>query len=238
MEKRGGITMANIKRMAFVLGILFCVTINPAFAKNFGAVLCKKNSQFSCYTVKKHETWQKLFADDNQRDLIMRINRMNTKLHRGMVIALPKTNDSNVMDYSPLPKQIDPPGEKFILVSIHNLAFGAYGADGKLVYWGPVSTGQDYCSDIHRGCHTSLGKFAIYEKEGPGCVSTKFPVGKGGAPMPYCMYFHKGYALHGSPEVPGYNASHGCVRMFVADAKWLNREFTTDEPKMTVIIKK
>ncbi len=43
--------------------------------------------------------------------------------------------------------------------------------------------------------------------------------------MPYCMYFHKGFALHGSDDIPGYRASHGCVRMFIEDAKWLNQEF-------------
>lgn len=43
--------------------------------------------------------------------------------------------------------------------------------------------------------------------------------------MPYCMFFHKGYALHGSSDIPGYRASHGCVRMFVQDALWLNHEF-------------
>ena len=31
--------------------------------------------------------------------------------------------------------------------------------------------------------------------------------------------------MHGSDDMPGYRASHGCVRMFVEDAKWLNHEF-------------
>ncbi len=226
------------KKMPFLVLTVFLLLGNPAFAKTYGEKLCKNNSDYACYTVKRHESWDTLFNDTKQRDLIMRINRMNTKLHKGAIIAIPKSNDNNFMDYSPLPKTIDPPGEKFILVSIHDLAFGAYNPDGSLQYWGPVSTGRDYCPDIGRGCHTSLGTFSIYQKEGAGCVSTKFPVGRGGAPMPYCMYFHKGFALHGSYEVPGYNDSHGCVRMFVTDAKWLNQEFTADEPKMTVIIKK
>jgi len=33
------------------------------------------------------------------------------------------------------------------------------------------------------------------------------------------MFFHGGFALHGSPSVPGYNASHGCVRLFDDDAE-------------------
>lgn len=43
--------------------------------------------------------------------------------------------------------------------------------------------------------------------------------------MPYCVFFNRGIALHGSPEVPGYHASHGCVRLFVQDAEWLNESF-------------
>ena len=43
--------------------------------------------------------------------------------------------------------------------------------------------------------------------------------------MPYCFFYNGGYAIHGSYDVPGYHASHGCVRIFVEDAKWLYREF-------------
>jgi peptidoglycan hydrolase-like protein with peptidoglycan-binding domain len=35
------------------------------------------------------------------------------------------------------------------------------------------------------------------------------------------LYFTGGYAVHGSPSVPAYPASHGCVRVSNADADWL-----------------
>ena len=35
------------------------------------------------------------------------------------------------------------------------------------------------------------------------------------------LYFHQGWAIHGSNHVPGYPASHGCVRLPRSDAKWL-----------------
>lgn len=35
------------------------------------------------------------------------------------------------------------------------------------------------------------------------------------------LYFHRGFAIHGSPSVPAYPASHGCVRVTIADAAWL-----------------
>lgn len=35
------------------------------------------------------------------------------------------------------------------------------------------------------------------------------------------QYFYRGWAIHGSNSVPAYPASHGCVRVPRADAKWL-----------------
>lgn len=35
------------------------------------------------------------------------------------------------------------------------------------------------------------------------------------------LYFYRGFAVHGSPSVPAYPASHGCVRITRADATWL-----------------
>lgn len=35
------------------------------------------------------------------------------------------------------------------------------------------------------------------------------------------LYFHDGFAIHGSPSVPPWPASHGCVRVTRADAAWL-----------------
>ena len=31
--------------------------------------------------------------------------------------------------------------------------------------------------------------------------------------------------MHGSHDIPGRRASHGCVRMFTHDAQWLNYNF-------------
>lgn len=226
-----------VAKAAALICAVFLLSTNTALASTYGSHLCHQPG-YSCYTVKRGQTWQSLFTDPARRDLVMRLNRMDTRLYPRLVIAIPQSNDNNLMDYAPLPKQIDPPGEKYIFVSVNKLAFGAYNPDGNLVYWGPVSTGRDYCPDIHRGCRTTLGTYRIHEKEGPGCESSKFPVGRGGAPMPWCMYFHGGFALHGSYEVPGYNDSHGCVRMFVVDAKWLNQDFTYDDNDTKVVISK
>jgi lipoprotein-anchoring transpeptidase ErfK/SrfK len=40
------------------------------------------------------------------------------------------------------------------------------------------------------------------------------------APMPYSIFFHGGYAIHGSYDIDslGYPASHGCIRLHPDDA--------------------
>lgn len=35
------------------------------------------------------------------------------------------------------------------------------------------------------------------------------------------IYFYQGWAVHGSPDVPAYPASHGCVRLSYDDMDWL-----------------
>ncbi len=202
----------------------------------FGSNSCKKSPDIKCYVTKRGDTWEKLFKDPDTIHFAKLLNRMGNQLHRGMTIAMPKTlSNADVMSISPFPKQISAPGEKMIMVSLPRLAWGAYDSQGTLLRWGPVSGGKGYCPDLHSRCNTPVGKFVIQSKQGPYCVSTKFPIGRGGAPMPYCMFFKGGFALHGSYDVPGYNASHGCVRMMVNDAQWLNQEFVGYD-KVTVII--
>ncbi|MBV9576830.1 MAG: L,D-transpeptidase [Gammaproteobacteria bacterium] len=127
----------------------------------------------------------------------------------------------------PLPTNIEPVGEKFILVDPHVHAWGAYTAAGQLIHWGIATAGADWCKDIQQPCRTKTGVFRIYSMGDSDCISTRFPVPKGGAPMPYCMYFNRFQALHGYPasHVIRGNISHGCVRMHVNDAKWIRYEF-------------
>lgn len=123
------------------------------------------------------------------------------------------------------PEQIE--SKDIINVNLAHGTWAAYDSEGKLINSGHVSGGKSFCPDINKACKTTTGTFKIYEKRGAKCKSKIFPVGKGGAPMPYCMFFNEGYALHGSNAVPNYNASHGCVRMSATDAQWLNENFVS-----------
>lgn len=127
--------------------------------------------------------------------------------------------------YQPFGGYVTPTGNKTIIVDPNTHAWAAYEGDGQLIRWGRASLGKNWCADTGKPCRTVTGTFTIFSKKGAGCISSKFPLPRGGAPMPYCMHFHKGFAIHGSNAVPNHNASHGCIRVPVADARWLNQEF-------------
>lgn len=211
---------------ALLLLAAFILHPSMASARPYGSILCKEEG-FTCHRVKRSQSWSSLFPDIHDRDIAMRINRMNTSLYPGLVIAIPDNiSDSNLMDFSPFPQEIQAPGEKLIVVDTLIHAWGAYDSEGALVRWGPVSGGADWCRDIDEPCPTHSGSFRIFSLGSSGCISHKFPLPDGGAPMPYCMYFNNGQALHGEPNgLPGYNASHGCVRLYVNDAEWLRYDF-------------
>lgn len=183
--------------------------------------------EYDCIKVKRGDTWKKLWPKAETRDLVKRINRRNMRLYPGMTIAVPRNIENlSIWDVSPFPRYINIKGSKLILVDQNKLAWGAFNESGELQWWGPISSGQNYCSDVGRTCQTVTGGFQVFEKKGSDCISNIFPVEEGGgAKMPYCMFFYHGYALHGSAEVPGYRDSHGCVRLFTKDAKWLNNNF-------------
>lgn len=221
--------------MVLAVSILVLLPPKAQGQERYGQVICKSEG-FVCHRVLKNESWESLFPDENDRAVVKRINRMNTMLHKNMVIAVPE-NMQNIdyMQYAPFSHQIEPTGKKLILVNPAVLAFGAYDENGGLVRWGPISPGKNYCPDVGSACRTHAGDFSVYRKGSEYCVSSKFPIGEGGAPMPYCMFFKGGFALHASNEVPGYAASHGCVRIFYEDAQWLNLEFAQTGTRVVVL---
>ena len=132
------------------------------------------------------------------------------------------------------PKRISPPGVRLFIFSPRRKAWAAYTADGRLVGYGRASGGANWCKDIGRSCRTPRGTFRIFSRGSPGCRSSRYPKPRGGAPMPYCMFFSKYYAIHGSPHVPNYNASHGCIRVKPHAAKWLRYNFITIGTRVVV----
>lgn len=199
----------------------------------YGTGLCA-SPEYQCVKINRGESWTSLFPNEEQRDLVQRINRSYNSLWPGKEIAVPRDlSHASMRSLSPFPLNINADPEKRIIVDQDKLAWVAYDEQGHMIKWGPIASGRDKCSDSNNSCRTLTGIFRIFSKENQNCKSDIFPIGKGGAKMPYCMYFHKGFALHGSDDIPGYRASHGCVRMFVQDAKWLNEQWVDSTSEKT-----
>jgi hypothetical protein len=208
---------------------MFTLADLNAAQNRYGESLCQL-PEYKCIHIEPGESWESLFPEPEQQDLAKRVNRMNITLRPGMTIAVPRNIEQlTIYDISPFPRYIESNGQKTIYINQNDLAWAAYDEQGELVWWGPLSSGSGLCPHLDGHCETPSGEFRIIRKQDYDCISTAFPQradgASGGAEMPYCMHFFRGYALHGSDSVPGYRASHGCVRMFIEDARWLNEEF-------------
>lgn len=205
------------KYTAFLIGsiaALLSFTSNAAYNSRYGRThvkwVCNPYNNI-CHKIYRQERWHSPYNRYHylgQKHLRKSHTVINTEPKHVYVAPPEMIEDSNIIN-----------------VNLNHGTWGAYDFEGKLIHSGRVSGGKSYCPDINQSCKTVTGTFTIYEKRSSECKSKIFPVGKGGAPMPYCMFFHKGFALHGSNAVPNYNASHGCVRMPAADAQWLNQNF-------------
>ncbi|NJM35232.1 MAG: L,D-transpeptidase [Rhodomicrobium sp.] len=80
-----------------------------------------------------------------------------------------------------------------------------------LIYVWPVSTGRD-------GYRTPPGSYQPY-------VLKRFHRSRkyDDAPMPYSIFYRGGYAIHGTSSIRrlGSPASHGCIRLHMANAREL-----------------
>ena len=85
--------------------------------------------------------------------------------------------------------------------------------NGDIVFSGNVSTGKE-------GHRTPRGTFKIIDKE-KFHISNKYPEPNGGAKMPFMHRLtNSGLAIH-QGYLPGYPASHGCIRVSKSTAKKL-----------------
>ena len=144
--------------------------------------------------------------------LLMKLNRVDsTHLTQLSHILAPDRWDLDELIYGPLPHvvpQLSPEG-KAIIVDLAGQAFGAY-ESGKLVRWGPVSSGDRRHRTPPGTYHLTWHARVHVSSENPTWV------------MPWYFNFASGLGLglH-QYALPGKPASHGCVRMLAVDAKWL-----------------
>jgi lipoprotein-anchoring transpeptidase ErfK/SrfK len=143
--------------------------------------------------------------------LLEKLNRADVG-HLGQLpeLVVPKSWGSE-LSYSILPLRYvsSDAWPTFLVVHLPGQLFGAY-EFGRLVRWGPVSSGS-------RSNPTSAGTFALNWRS-TGRASTVDP--------DWFMrwYFNfgnrEGLAFH-AYALPGHPASHGCIRLLERDAQWL-----------------
>lgn len=98
--------------------------------------------------------------------------------------------------------------------------------NGSLLYVWPVSTGRDESS-------TPSGVYAPERLE-----RSWFSKAYYNSPMPHAIFFHNGYAIHGSYDIArlGGPASHGCVRLHPQEAALLFAMVEQEGPGNTTIV--
>jgi len=147
-------------------------------------------------------------ADSSCEIILMKVNRIDKRHMRAGKPILVPVDTRKAMLYVPVPARLsDSRGEREIRIFLSRQYFGAY-EKGWLLFWGPVSSGK-------RGRNTPPGKFFVNYKH-----RFKRSLKYDDAPMPFSINFNNGYFIH-QQSMPGYPASHGCVRLLEVDAQRL-----------------
>lgn len=160
--------------------------------------------------------------------LLEKLNRTDANhLIRLGEITVPDRWDFRELDYSPLPAKWSwaRGKQKALLVHQPSQVFGAY-ENGRLVRWGPVSSGSSKRP-------TPPGIYHLNWKS-RGRRSTVNP-------RWYLAWYFNFINEHGISfhqyALPGHPASHGCIRLLERDARWLyqwGEQWKLDESGMLV----
>jgi L,D-transpeptidase catalytic domain len=140
------------------------------------------------------------------------LNRKETRYLRvGDTLTVPDTIFENILAYSIFPHYYPEADTIDKLIIISNL-FQSYGCyeNGKLIRFAACNTGKERTP-------TFPGRYALVwrDKKRLSSLDSNWV-------LPYTWNFHRyaGNAFH-QFSMPGYAASHSCVRQFMSDARWL-----------------
>ena len=172
----------------------------------YTAFIFPKNKKDSAMTA-----FNKEFSKEEQYT-ILALNRLDLKNKwRADTLAIPDKIDSTLMSYSPFPNHLEilKYVHKIVLFSYPIQAYALY-ANGNLVKWGPTSMGK-------KDAQTKRGlTFANWKKE--LAISTVDSNWK----LPYNFNIHNSLGIGWHQfDLPGYPASHSCLRLLLEDAKYL-----------------
>lgn len=165
----------------------------------------------SIATMEELDSFQTKFSEEEKK-MIFALNRMDAwRLKVGNKIVIPDSLPVNFLDLSPFPKKMGILDSipKSVLIAQRIQAFALYEGED-LVFWGPVSSGKRSTptpNGLHYGNHKAKKK-----------VSTVNPDWL----LPYYFNFmnFEGVGVH-EYAMPGYPASHACVRLRKEDAQFI-----------------
>ena len=155
--------------------------------------------------------WDSLYNPDEKK-LIYALNRIeDVRVEAGVKLIVPDTLSTDLMFYSPFPKDLDLLDSipKTVLIAQRIQAFGLY-ENGKLIKWGPVSSGKQSTptpNGLHYGNYKAKRKIST--------VNSSWI-------LPYYFNFmnFEGVGVH-QYLLPGFPASHACVRLDMDHAKFI-----------------
>lgn len=155
--------------------------------------------------------WLSSLQTGDTLSALLYLNRVDTtNLLKLDTLVVPDTFKEGIAQYTPFPISISAlrPIRKIILISHAVQAFAVY-EYGKQIRWGPVSLGKN-------STPTPTGLFATNWKS----KKTRSTVNRYWVLEWYCnLDNYEGVGMH-QYAMPGYPASHGCVRLYKEDAFW------------------
>jgi peptidoglycan hydrolase-like protein with peptidoglycan-binding domain len=143
--------------------------------------------------------------DDSTRQAIIAFQKVERRKRTGVLSA----SDMELLQNASRPTAKYASGPAHVEVDISRQVLFYVGDDGVVQKVISVSTGneQKYFDDNKwQIAHTTRGNFKVqwkYNGERKASLGTLY----------YPSYFNGGIAVHGSPSIPPYPASHGCVRI-------------------------
>jgi len=170
-----------------------------------------------CYRLDSLENTSQIDSFQNkynqkEKKIIFALNRLDYgRLGVGSKLVIPDTLVKDFIKYSPFPENIEILDSipKTLLIAQRIQGFALY-EKGKLIRWGPVSSGKQ-TTPTPNGLHYANYKTKLK-------ISTVDDAWK----MPYYFNFMNffGVGIH-EYSLPGYPASHACVRLYKEDAQFI-----------------
>lgn len=198
----------------------------------------KEGEAYDYWPLKVSDSLSKKFYNTYSKAEIYTIAALNrvdvANLKRRDTIIVPKILKEDFLDYSPFPHQMDILSEvsKFVIFSYPIQAFAVY-ENGNLIKWGPTNMGKK-ATQTPRGLFFTnwRGRKVKSTSNSEWILNWNFNISNHGG-----VGFHQ-YAL------PGYPASHSCLRLLDADAQflynwcnqWILKDANTQIAKGTPVI--